>query len=296
VLEGDSRLSDLGIDTVLIGSYARNVSIRRMHDVDVFSELKATAKDTQQPSALLDIFSGVLVAAFGQTRVRRQRRSMQIDFPDFDLHVDAVPAIPDGSQWLIPDGPARWQSTNPIKLGEITSEMNSRFRLGGRGVYVPVVKLVRQTRQAGAIERPGGLYFEVLTYWAFQNGSVSGASVGEFYTTALSGVALELRKARAGGLVDPALPSQLITTKATVTDLDAALNEIERVAGTAEAALDSDDECQAARNFRVILGANDDGPVFPMPAHCAEDGSRLEAAVHIVPGERRVPAGDDKFA
>ena len=39
ILESDDRLTALDIDTVLIGSYRRHVSIRRMKDVDVLSKL-----------------------------------------------------------------------------------------------------------------------------------------------------------------------------------------------------------------------------------------------------------------
>lgn len=38
-------LAGYGIDTVLIGSYPRHVSIRRMQDVEVFSKLPDLPKD-----------------------------------------------------------------------------------------------------------------------------------------------------------------------------------------------------------------------------------------------------------
>ncbi len=44
VLEADEKLVELGVDPLLIGSYARHVSIRRVKDVDMFARLnKATA-------------------------------------------------------------------------------------------------------------------------------------------------------------------------------------------------------------------------------------------------------------
>lgn len=39
VLEADERLKALGISCILIGSYSRDVSIRRVTDVDVFARL-----------------------------------------------------------------------------------------------------------------------------------------------------------------------------------------------------------------------------------------------------------------
>ena len=97
ILEADTKLRELGIDTVLIGSYKRQVSIRRMHDVDVFSKLTG-ADDSLNPSAVLTMFEKILVAKYGSRRVARQRRSLQVDFPDLDLYVDAVPARPVGAR------------------------------------------------------------------------------------------------------------------------------------------------------------------------------------------------------
>ena len=62
-LEASSDLCAMDIDTILIGSYARNVSIRRMKDVDVFSKLEKpdTAKTGRD---LLQLFYDVLVDEF----------------------------------------------------------------------------------------------------------------------------------------------------------------------------------------------------------------------------------------
>ena len=59
VLDGDKELTGWGLNTVLIGSYKRHVSIRRVKDVDVFCELPKLP-DEQDPQDLLDKFAGVL--------------------------------------------------------------------------------------------------------------------------------------------------------------------------------------------------------------------------------------------
>lgn len=94
---------------ILIGSYKRRVSIRRMKDVDVFGRLPDLAADVA-PKTLLTEFERVLARAFpavdGTKRVRRQARSLQVSFPEFEgLYVDAVPARP----WTSPLGFTAWE-------------------------------------------------------------------------------------------------------------------------------------------------------------------------------------------
>jgi len=164
-LEASDDLKDTGIDTVLIGSYARHVSIHRMRDVDVLSKLPDL--DGDDPDALLHTFEEVLVDEFGKQRIERQDRSIQIDFPDYDLAVDAVPARSCGDHWEIPDGSGRWQETNPLKLASLTSDMNADHDEH----YVPSVKLIRQVRRAQlGHTQPGGLYLEVAAYHAGLSG------------------------------------------------------------------------------------------------------------------------------
>lgn len=144
-LEAHEGLKDLDIDTILIGSYARHVAIRRVKDVDVFSKLEELGTDMTS-AEILDTF-GEALADYGN-RLERQDRSIKVDFPDFGLHVDVVPARPAGGHYEITDRPSpngedRWAATDPEYFGLLTTQMNLRFD----GNYVPVVKLLRQTRR-----------------------------------------------------------------------------------------------------------------------------------------------------
>ncbi|CAM5743054.1 hypothetical protein SALBM311S_02531 [Streptomyces alboniger] len=106
-LEADSKLAEYGVSPVLIGSYKRNVSIRRIKDVDVFVRLADVPADVTSKD-ILDRFFKVLHAEFGtdsdgHRRTKRQDRSLQVSFPECDLYVDAVPARPFGDgTWEIP--------------------------------------------------------------------------------------------------------------------------------------------------------------------------------------------------
>ncbi len=84
--------------------------------------------------------------------------------------------------------------------------MNKKLEVSGQGVYKPVVKLVRQIRKHHFAEgqKPGGLYFELLTYWAFASG-VSGESVAEILAETLKRIAAQL--VSSPPLTDPVLHS-----------------------------------------------------------------------------------------
>ena len=77
--------------------------------------------------------------------------------------------------WQIPEkiedeGRASWVETNPMKMGELTTAANKEFLRSAddpaSGVYVPMVKLIRQIRRTWVDDQPGDYYFEVLTYRA----------------------------------------------------------------------------------------------------------------------------------
>lgn len=293
-LERDPGLIGMGIDTILIGSYARHVSIRRMRDVDVFSKLPRAPRD-MPPRALLKVFETVLQREFGKERVKPpQDRSVTVQFPDYDLAVDAVPARPQGDHWEIPDRSERggqWEETNPEQLGTLTTDMNKAHE----GMYVPIVKLIRQTRRTHLEDQPGGLYFEILTYHAYARHAVTGPSIAEYYCSALRGVAIELEVAVGSGLDDPTLPGQKIKTRATAAQLQTALDTFRKLSKAADAALADEDRCRSAKAFQAILGKNDDGQVvLPMPEDCDDDGRKRSAA--IISGDSHVPAGDGRFA
>lgn len=294
-LEADPELAEWGVDTILIGSYRRHVSIRRMKDVDVLSKLPYLPEDVSA-SDLLDTIEAVLMSEFGEERVERQDRSIQVDFPDWDLYVDAVPARPAGDYLEIPDPDNpndEWQETNPEAMTSLSSKMNERYE----EEYVPVVKLVRQARRAHlGKRRPGGLYFELLTYHAFDAG-LDDRCTASLFVGALRWIADKLAEVVAGGEVDdPTRPGEVIKVRADHDDFEKAAMEFATLATKAKEAVETEDRCAAARKFREVLGRNSAGEwVFEMPAACNEDGTARVVAV-LSPGERHVPAGDRRFA
>lgn len=289
VLGGDADLSDWGLHTILIGSYKREVSIRRVKDVDVFCELP-DLPDDHDPQDLLDKFAAILTDEYGK-RVSKNDRSVKVDFPHFDMHVDVVPARNADDAWEIPDRDGGWEKTHPVKFGELTTSRN----LDHNDNYVRAVKLLRQTRRALLGDaKPGGLFVEVAAYHAFgdipdANSEDSPGSMAEYYTVALEKMAPLIRDHAdgTGPLMNPALPSQELHVRATQGELDSIAEEWETAAADARTALKSDDDQEAGRLFQRLLGSNTDGDdVFTIPAASAS------AAATLSQGHRKLPSGE----
>lgn len=295
-LERDQTLQSYGIDTVLIGSYKRNVSIRRVKDVDVLSKLPKLPSDCD-PRTLLQGFGRVLTAAYGPQRVELQDRSLKVDFPNLDLAVDVVPARPSlarpGLRYIeIPDKHGGWQETNPEKLTDLTIEMNKRYD----GDYVPLVKLIRQTRRSNLGKRPGGFFFEILTYHASMSDLITGSDESLF-VSALESIARQLHEVAALGMPvsDPTRPGESIAIRATPAQMAAAAGAFNELAAKARQAAHAT-VCEAALAYQQILGKNDDGDVvFEMPSACNADGTEKQL-VDPRRGDLVVPAGSRRFA
>jgi hypothetical protein len=280
VLQTSETLRKWGVDTILIGSYARQTAIYPGKDVDVFS--KMTELDTStSPKTVFDAVRDALVSHYGQ-RATPQRRSVNVLFGE-DFSVDAVPAVRSGARWAVPnrnqavwaEASSRWIETDPECLGNLTTERNRRPTVGGQGAYVPVVKLVRQIREHHLGDaKPGGLYMELLAYHAFAE-AMKGDSFAEFLTITLQRITNLLLAAVRNPLIDPALGTPYSPAPAP-TELQAAQAQFGKLAAEAERAIGLE-LCPAAVVWRRILGKNDRGPCFPLPPGCDESGRAIPA-------------------
>jgi len=281
-LETDELLSSWGVDTVLIGSYARHTAIHPGKDVDVFTKLEKLDTSTS-PSRVYEAVMSILVAKYGD-RAEAQARSIKVTFNNngVEFAVDVVPAVHMAHQWGIPNHDVSfwvdmhqgswWVQTDPEKLTSLTTEMNAMLDINGQGAYVPIVKLIRQTREHHLRDdKPGGFYFELMTYWAFNQG-VKGDNFAELFASTLRSLALQL-----GGsnpLVDPALGQPYQPEPIAGDRLKAAM-VFDSLASSAEQAL-SLKRCPAAVIWREILGTNSRGFCFPLPPGCDESGQEIK--------------------
>lgn len=294
-LEADPLLNRWGIDSVLIGSYKRHVSIRRIKDVDVFCRLPGIPRHLTGRAALAEV-ERVLIDTYGSSAVQRQARSLKVEVPAWNgLHVDAVAARPAGAYWEIPDHDApstTWQLTNPEDMTRLKTEMNERMG----SLYVPAVKLVRQTRRAiGFGKHPGGLYAEMALYRACELGIVSGDDIRTFYVSALKGVSKLTTLTAAGQLElpDPTMPGRVLKFRATPVEWAAAARGFASAADDAVRAL-NESRCGEAAIFHRLLGKNTDGQwVYPLPEDCNLDGSTKS---RVIAGTRSVGTENQKFA
>jgi len=282
LLEGDEQLCEWGVDTILIGSYARHTGVYPGKDVDVFTKLTQLTSDDVNPVTIYEHVRDLLVETYGD-RAKPQARSVTVDFErdGFEFSVDAVPAVRMGDRWAIPrhdtdlwdDPEERWVETDPETLKALTEERNTDLSVNGQGAYVPVVKLVRQARRHHRDKaKPGGFYFELMTYWAFERGEVAGGTFAEILADTLTSIAAQLDSGT--NLVDPVLERDYMPLP-DPADRSAAAETFAVLAAKARDAMNEASRCRAAALWREILGENEQGWCFPVPDGCDEQGRTL---------------------
>lgn len=303
LLEGDPELCSWGIDSILIGSYARQTARYPGKDVDVFLRFNDLSV-RHHPEKVYNAVDRVLVAKYGlkdrdiDGRVTRQARSLKIDFPDPDddlsdnsFSIDAVPAVRWGEHWGIPNRDLdlwnseekRWIKTNPVKFAEDTNSLAVATwspTVGTINAYRPVVRLLRQIRHVHfGDERPGGLFTEVAGYYAWKDHLVTGSTWAELLTSTMEQVAKRFEKCAEDGLADPVLGTSMKPALDS-WQWSAAANRLDHLSEQARQALDSE-RCRAAKMWRDILGTNDRGQVLPLPDGCDANGLPVGAVTAV---------------
>jgi hypothetical protein len=313
LLETDLTRCAWGIDTILIGSYARHTARYPGKDVDVFLRF-TNLSTTDDPAAVYDAVGEVLIRKYGETdvdpggRVTKQARSLKVAFsdpgePESDLSfsIDAVPAVPYGDHWGIPnrdtekwqDPERRWVLTSPIEFADRTEQLSTSKTsptVGNDNAYCPIVRLLRQVRHVHLGEnRPGGLYTEVAAYHAWAEGRVTGECWAELLANSLRHVAARFRSAAVGGLPDPVLGSPM-KPELTPEQWTHGADVFDGLTAKAEEALGSE-RCRAAFLWRQILGENDRGPVLPLPSGCDANGFPVLAIAAVTESGSDEPRG-----
>lgn len=111
----------------LTGSYARHTKTKPLKDIDIFFVLAESERKKYRdkaPIIVLDDFYNALVDKYGKDAVRKQGRSVNVDFgvlvdaednTDYRvLSVDVVPAFAADSDYEIPNkDTGKWMKTNP---------------------------------------------------------------------------------------------------------------------------------------------------------------------------------------
>lgn len=131
----------------LTGSYARHTKTKPLKDIDIFFVLKKSGKDyrSMAPSIVLGDFYDALVEKYGKAAVRKQGRSVNVDFGvvvDADdntdyrvMSVDAVPAYAAAEDYEIPDADkGAWIKTNPETHAEKATAAHQAYSSEWKGL------------------------------------------------------------------------------------------------------------------------------------------------------------------
>ena len=132
----------------LTGSYARHTKTKPLKDIDVFFVLAASERKKYRekaPSVVLDDFYSALVDKYGKDAVRKQGRSINVDFgvvidaednTDYRVvSVDVVPAFATGEDYEIPDSDTgKWMKTNPEVHAQKARDAHQAFSSEWKGL------------------------------------------------------------------------------------------------------------------------------------------------------------------
>jgi predicted nucleotidyltransferase len=136
----------------LTGSYLRWTKTKPLKDIDIFFVLGQPERRYRDkaPSVVVDDFHGRLLEKYGAKALRKQSRSVNIDFgvvADADdntdyrvVSVDAVPAFAAGEDYEIPDTETgRWIRTNPKVHADKATEAHQAYD----GEWKGLVRMVK---------------------------------------------------------------------------------------------------------------------------------------------------------
>lgn len=148
----------------LTGSYARWTKTKPLKDVDIFFVLGEDEEHyrDKHPDKILTAFYETLVDVYGSSAVKKQGRSVGVDFGvvvDSDdntdyrvVSVDAVPAFAKGEDYEIPNNiTGKWMGTNPEIHAQKAVEAHQAYGNEWKGL-VRMVKYWNQNSRYG--EKP----------------------------------------------------------------------------------------------------------------------------------------------
>lgn len=150
VINGAFKLAD----DFLTGSYKRWTKTKPLKDVDIFcvfhDDERPKYRNDKQPSVMLGDTEKVLAKEYGQENVKRQRRSVSVQFPvrsdeDRVMSFDVVPAFTKGDHYEIPDTATTkgWTETNPKIHAEKATAANEAFS----GEWKGMVRMIKRWNQ-----------------------------------------------------------------------------------------------------------------------------------------------------
>lgn len=170
----------------LTGSYKRNTKTKPLKDIDIFFVLNDTNTGYRgkAPSVVLDALCKSLAEKYGEKALRKQGRSINLDFgvvygiaADEDdntdyrvLSVDVVPAVASGNDYEIPDTDAgKWIKTNPEIHAQKAVAAHQAFSSEWKGI-VRMVKYWNNNARHGEKPIKPSFLIEVMALQCLHGG------------------------------------------------------------------------------------------------------------------------------
>lgn len=166
----------------LTGSYKRWTKTKPLKDIDIFFVLGSKEKDYRDkaPDVVIDAFHDALVDEYGQAAVRKQGRSVNVDFGvvvDSDdntdyrvLSVDVVPSFTCSEGYEIPDRDvAKWIKTNPKTHAEKATTAHQAYSSEWKGL-VRMVKYWNNNSRHGEKPVKPSFLIEVMALQSLHGG------------------------------------------------------------------------------------------------------------------------------
>ncbi len=149
-------------NSFLTGSYKRHTKTKPLKDIDIFFVMKESERHYRgkAPSVIIKDSYDALVEKYGEKAVRKQSRSVNVDFgividaednTDYRIvSVDVVPAFTAGDDYEIPDtDTGEWIKTNPKIHAEKAVAAHQAFSSEWKGL-VRMVKYWNNNPRHGA--------------------------------------------------------------------------------------------------------------------------------------------------
>ena len=283
ILRCDEEFGDVHVNTFLSGSYKRDTAIRprridgvlQRPDVDVIVITNHTVDD--DPAEVINSLHDALKRA-GYTKLKVNRRSVNICMATVDM--DIVPVIATGDDtYKIPDNDlGMWLDTNPPAHTTWCTEVNQTA--GGR--FKPLVKLLKWWKRENFpdLRRPKGFILETLVAMHM---SYTETSYEELFLKLLkeikSAYAFHVMVGAVPSIEDPGVPGNNVFSAVKFDEFKTFYDYVSKHIVLIEDAQQEQDEAEALKKWRKVFGSC-------FPASCgsrATSNSLLREAAKVGP-------------
>lgn len=275
--------------TRLSGSYGRSTAILDIHDIDVLLFLPSSQLERSPNAVLLELKRTLDDYPDATAEASGQRRSVHLEFPDLELHLDIVPSVADqgiDQPLQVPDRPRKeWIDSDPLGYASRLSELNQDK--GGK--VVRLIKLIKAWRDVQMkTKKPKSYVLEVMVLYAVEGDHITmkGTSlpqvVADFFAY-ISNKYDDLMENGKGAprIPDPQISEHFITRGWERSHFETFMRRIREAEKASKKALEAKDEDEECKEWEKVFG-----DLWPSDEE-AEKAAIVEAS-SIQPGSAKV--------